>query len=88
MPRNYECHVTCLPQDRDIIEPIADKHKFKTSVLTGDEILGDEKYLYCTKHDGDYMNLYYAMEALIKDLSEVKIVRKKIELILLDERYE
>lgn len=87
MIQNYfECHVTLLPDNREKVEPIAKKHKFKTSILVGDEVMGDERLLYCTSHDRTFESMKARMEALISELPP-PILRKKIEHILLDERY-
>lgn len=68
------------------VEPVAKKHKFKTSVLVGDEVMGDAKLLYCTSHGKDFVELNRRMEALIKDLPGLPM-RKKIEHVVLDVRY-
>lgn len=85
---HYECHVTLDPRCRDLVEPIAKEHKFKTSALVGDEVMGDDKLLYCTTHDSDIGRILSRTNRLIEAFPEgVKVLRKKIEHILLDERY-
>ena len=82
----YECHVTLLPKHQKKVEPLAKKHKFKTSLLVGDEVMGDAKFLYCTSHGKSYDELYGRMEKLVEDLPGM-VLRKKIEHVILDERY-
>lgn len=81
---HYECHVTLKPERIPEIEEIAKRHKFKTSVLMGDEVMGDAKLLYCTTHDVD-LSIWDRMDRLIADLP-VPILRKKIEHVIFDER--
>lgn len=85
----YECHVTIDPKYANVVEIIAEVHKFKTSVLKGDEIMGDDKLLYCTCHDRNFETIHNRMEGLIWQMrmQQIPILRKKIEHILLDERY-
>jgi hypothetical protein len=85
---SFECHITLEPESRLVVESIAKKHKFKVSALVGDEVMGDDKLLYCTTHDSDFKRIMDRMEDLISELPEpVKVLRKKIELILLDQRF-
>ena len=85
----YECHVTTNRIYKDKILSVAEKHKFKTSAIEGDPELGSDTHFYCTSHSSSYINLYNRMEALIQDLKDlyIPILRKKIELIVLDERF-
>jgi hypothetical protein len=85
---SFECHVTLEPRDRGAIELVAKKHKFKVSALVGDEVMGDDKLLYCTTHDSDFKRIMDRMNYLISELPEtVKVLRKKIEQILVDQRF-
>ena len=85
---SFECHITLEPQHRDVVDPLAKQHKFKTSVIAGDEEMGDEKYLYCTTHDSNYDRIVGRMDTLINNLPpNVKVLRKKVEEIKLDERF-
>lgn len=82
----YECHVTLPPKDRELVDSIAKFHRFKTSSLVGDEIMGDDKLLYCTSHSKTYDELSQRMDALVENLTEngVEILREKIEHIIYD----
>ena len=87
-PEYYECHVTLPVAEggsllKGRVEPIAQQHRFKVSVLKGDEVMGDDALLYCTSHDKDFDRMFERMEKLIKDLP-VDPLRKKIEHVILD----
>lgn len=85
---SFECHVTLKPEQRSVVELVAKKHKFKVSALIGDEVMGDDKLLYCTTHDNDFNRILTRTNALIADFPiDIKILRKKIEQIMIDERY-
>ncbi len=88
--KNYECHVTLTPPApgmRRTVEEIASLHRFKTSVLVGDEAMGDDRLLYLTTHDASFAAIYDRMERVIGDLPKpVEVLRRKIEHIVLDER--
>lgn len=82
----FECHVTCLPTEPEDVDRIATEHGFKTSVLVGDPVLGDARYVYCTAHGPSYDLLLGRMRALVADLPAALVVRRKMEQVLLDER--
>jgi hypothetical protein len=87
--KDFECHVTLPPPksygDRLILEDIARKHKFKTSYIVGDPVLGDAKFFYCTSHDITFESLKDRMDRLVADLPR-PILRRKIEQVVFDER--
>jgi hypothetical protein len=87
---NFECHVTLVPSEDPswvkTIEGIAEEHKFKTSFIVGDPLLGKAKYFYLTAHDKTYNGLMGRMQAVVDSLP-TKPVRLKIEQILYDERF-
>lgn len=86
---HFECHVTLKPEKRELVEALAKKHKFKVSSLVGDEVMGDDKLLYCTTHDADFQRISDRTTNLLYDLryENLTVLRKKIEQILVDERY-
>ena len=91
MNRNYfECHVTIAPQFKDFVQMVADKHKFKTSFLEGDIVMGDAKLMYCTCNDKDEDNITKRMNSLVTELlaNKVTVLREKIEEIKWDKRYD
>lgn len=85
-PFTYECHVTLRPIDVAQAITVAEEHKFKTSCLVGDELDAKVKYIYCTTHSATYSEIFDRMNKMIGSLS-CPIIRKKIELILLDDDY-
>lgn len=88
--QNFECHVTLAPEHgTEIVTKMAERLRFKTSFLVGDDMLGAGKHFYCTSHDYTFARMQGRMEELIKYLADhgVPIKRKKIEHILLDERF-
>jgi hypothetical protein len=88
----YECHVTLRPDPakREVVERIAYQLQFKTSVLLGDAVMGDERLLYCTGHSADSRKMYERMDALVSALriNGCQVLRQKIEHVILDERFE
>ena len=86
---NFECHVTLVPSEDpswvETIEAIAKQHKFKTSFITGDPVLGKSKYFYLTAHDATYAHLFERMNNVVASLP-TKPVRLKIEQIVYDVR--
>jgi len=87
--QNFECHVTLVPSDDpswlETIEKLAKEHKFKTSFITGDPVLGKAKYFYLTAHDKTYNQLAYRMQTIVNALP-TRPVRLKIEEIVYDVR--
>lgn len=86
---NFECHITLVPKEDPewlkIIEDHAERHKFKTSFITGDPLLGKMKYFYLTAHDTTYNGLKERMDHIVEGLPQLPI-RLKIEQILFDKR--
>lgn len=84
----FECHITCSPRDAGTVFPIATQHGFTTSLLVGDDAMGDAKLLYCTSHDYTLEMMRRRMGLLVSALegAGVKTLRRKIEHIVLDER--
>lgn len=85
-PCTYECHVTLRPKDIEEARRVAHEHKFKTSVIVGDEQDEKVKYVYCTTHDVSFPEIFSRMNRMVAAL-QVPIIRKKIEHILYDEDY-
>jgi hypothetical protein len=90
---SYECHITVPPPpaeaDLVYLEGLAKNHGFKTSFIVGDPLLGDAKYFYMTGHDADLEKMQARMNALsreVQTLARVRVLRRKIELIVFDER--
>lgn len=92
---NYECHITVPPPalatERAYLEGLARGHRFKTSQIDGDPVLGDKIYFYFTGHDATFEAMKERMERLTEDLAEiakVKVIRRKIEHVVFDDRLE
>ncbi len=88
---NFECHLTIdvpLNQLGHLREEIENKIDWKFSRITDDPLLGEGMFCYATAH------FTYAMQALCKTegLSEelrrsgFNVVRRKIEIVMFDER--
>lgn len=84
----FECHVTLDPADAGIGEALAKVHKFKTSEIARDEVMGDKNWFYCTKSHKDFSKLRDAMNNLVVALkiAGVYVHRTKIEHIVWDWR--
>ena len=84
----YECHLTLRPEYRSKAEPIAANHGFTTSAIVGDEIMGSERLIYCTARAETFEAMSDKMNALTLALTsvDVKVIRRKIEHIVFDER--
>lgn len=91
---SFECHVTAeLPTDPRILERfemLAANRGWKTSTIEGDPVLGKGPRFYFTKHSPNFIALHQEMISLCDLLLSakypgVKLVRRKIEAIILDE---
>jgi hypothetical protein len=84
----FECHITLLPKHEEVATPISAKHKFKTSKIAGDEVLGDDVFFYCTSHSKYYEDLKNRMDSLTRELNDAGVphLRRKIEHVVFDER--
>lgn len=84
----YECHITIKKPSKDIIklEVLAKTHKWKTSYIDGDPLLGKKIYFYFTCHHEGYGKIFSKMNHLsgILEADGIKVLRKKIELIVFD----
>ncbi len=80
----FECHVVYRPTWKDKILPIARNLGFSVSFLVGDDELGDEKMMYCTRRSEDFPTLNNDMERLVASSPAGSVMRYKIECVLLD----
>lgn len=85
---NYECHITVRQKDSETAQKIANAHRWKTSEIARDPILGEDTYFYLTMHDADVLALHKYMRNMssILRMSGVEVVRQKIELTVYDSR--
>lgn len=90
----FECHVTVrMPIDEvgyDALayEKLAAEFGWKTSVIHGDPLLGPGGKFYFTAHAKDFLPLLEKMNLLTNRFSGRMLMRRKIELIVLDERFD
>lgn len=86
----FECHITLDPKDKDIAVYTAEKYQVKYSALEGDEIMGDDLLGYITFRGNDLYSMISKMDGIITYMNKnhgVKILRKKIEVAILDFKY-
>lgn len=90
IPQYYECHITLYPQFEPAVYELVQKYKFKTSKIHGDQMLGDNLYMYLTGKDVSLYEMTRRMENVTDELKQMSIpyIRRKIEHIILDERYD
>lgn len=90
VPKYFECHITLAPVYTDYpgLEELSGKHLFKVSRITGDDVLGDKRFVYLTaKHvDEDALRLQMADMTGVLRANDIPYLRRKIEHILFDER--
>lgn len=83
---NFECHITCDLKDAAVGEAVAADRGWHTSQIERDPLLGKASHFYLTKHNTNYIDLYFAMHETSEQLraSGVNVLRQKIELIMFD----
>lgn len=87
---SFECHVTVMaPAGMPTLEALALRNGWKTSVIDGDPVLGKGPRFYFTKHSSNFGEIYDEMGRLCIDLVHAGAppIRRKIEAILVDERF-
>lgn len=88
----YECHIT-MEGDPKTIRPIVEATKWKFSAIHDDIILGEGLKCYATMHynvrkGGDeVVDLLMATAEKVADAG-VKVLRRKVELVLFDDRID
>lgn len=89
MLKLYECHITVnKTKSEKLFKDLAKEYKWKTSAIDGDPVLGNNVYFYFTTYDDDFDRMRGRMENFVDVLqgTGTKVVRKKIEKIVYDER--
>lgn len=88
----YEAHITMegLPSE---VRPAVEKLKWKFSCISGDPTLGDGIKCYATKHFKESRDREEVLEELKNTArklhtSTCKVIRRKIELVIFDDRSE
>lgn len=91
MKQYYECHITLLG-DKAEIKRAVEKVRWIFSYIDGDPDLGEGVKCYATKHfnikepQASVADLLQDTSAQIEWLTTAKVLRKKIEMVLYDER--
>lgn len=91
--KDFEIHITCpLPskKDRAGLLRIAAIYGWHTSSIKGDPLLGTGSKFYFTAHETTFDKAALKLQLLYEDLklSNVKVLRTKIEGIMWDKRYD
>lgn len=89
----YECHITIKSKRPDLTAQLVECYGWTFSQIDGDPVLGKGVKCYATKH----YNAKYTVDEVKEELTMAhaalidpihKIVRRKVELVLIDERYK
>lgn len=85
----FECHLTFSIGFAASVQSYA-HDGWKFSKIDGDPVLGDKVFCYLTAYDDNIVDMLNRMNAKAAFLQQVgvPVIRKKIELILVDERKE
>lgn len=89
--QDFECHVT-VPFDETMESTyslIGKVYNWKTSYIKGDPLLGNKNHFYFTCHSNNFDAIKSKMLDLVDSLKDhkIKVLRQKIELIMLDDRF-
>lgn len=87
----FEAHITIHPDEKPCLVPgLLQALQVKFSQISGDEVLGDQiQWCYLTWSGDNIAGMLSKMQAICLTLEDLKLPwkRRKIESILLDERY-
>ena len=88
----YETHITMIGDPQEI-KPVVEMLKWKFSVIDGDPSLGNGVRCYATKHwkstrnqEDCLVDLRLMAESLEYACRTCKVIRRKIELVIYDDR--
>lgn len=87
----FEGHLTMAPGSAEEVKRVLYGHpNFHLSEIAGDAVMGDKRWVYATASDTSPFKLLDQMNEVRKSLemAGVTVVRKKIEAVLLDERFD
>ena len=93
----YECHITVGMEDIEVgdkkfhhLEDLARFHKWKTSYIDGDPLLGDKRFFYFTRYAKNFQDMKIKMNKMadVLIMQEFPVVREKIEGIVYDTKKE
>ncbi len=90
MTQYYECHITMIGIP-SVVKPIVEANKWKFSAIDGDPVLGDGVKCYATmlfSKNKPYDDILFDLHkvAIAVQNSGVKVLRRKIEFVLFDDR--
>ena len=97
MVKHFESHITIdlsvdhgFNEPHVVLEDEAATEGFSYSSITGDPVFGKKPYSYLTKHSADKYHLEKKNRVMVSHLRNLgfRVVRMKIEEIVLDERYQ
>lgn len=92
MAQYYEAHVTIAVEDnREHIKNVVENTRWKFSIIDGDINLGDGIKAYATrqfnsKHKSSQIEFLLHLEADILKSENIRVLRRKVELVLFDDR--
>jgi hypothetical protein len=86
----FEGHITLAPGSAEAAKKVLYAWpQFHLSEIAGDEVMGDGRWVYVTTSGPDPFDMLDRMDEIRHSLecAGIKVVRKKVEAILLDERF-
>ena len=90
---NFECHVTIKTDDlhKELLQAIIESvGGWSFSSIAGDPLLGKDTFCYATAHFDDPMEALVQTTAVSEALAKASVwfhvIRRKIELVISDER--
>ncbi len=93
MTKYYECHITMLGK-KDELEPLVDGSGWKFSAIDGDPNLGSGVKCYATNQYNFSKWTLEQVDTLVSNLGNylrecgVKVLREKVELVVVDRRFK
>lgn len=89
----YEAHITMIGEPNYLLKSMIEEMGWKFSAIDGDPTLGDGVKCYATKHfkasearETVLQRLHEAAYMLSNNRLNIKVIRKKIELVIYDDR--
>ena len=86
----YEIHITCYTSQSEQAALVAKNLHWKTSEIMRDPVLGNDTYYYLTKYAATEEQAVVELNNCVHELQfkhSVRVVREKIEHIILDVRH-
>ena len=88
--RYYEGHITLEPGQAEKAKAAAESYGWHVSEIAGDEVLGDRRWVYCSRSHVDLMEIRDSMASLSRRLQNdgLEVRRCKIEAVIYDRRLQ